>query len=354
VALSGLLLLLFCWRELLRVIPALCILLCLAIGISPLIYYNLHALPGQDSLSILMGLQGHGNAHSPLLPHILSTFQVSIPTITGDPFCPVNESYVLRDPTSPHTLSCSILHGGWSAAYLALFACAILVAAWTAWQAWKARKDGPEARQNLARHTARLLLIGSATLALLLFVEGSAPLSTPANHARYIVGLLIATPALLWPLWLYARTITQKASRLPRIRSIASALALAVICILSLTGTIIVFQEIPTAQAYSQQDMALVTRLESMGITHTYGGYWTCDKLAFLSQEKVICGVVSGSLYPNHNRYQHYFDVVKSDPHTSYVFAYSEYRVVVEHWVEQNPAKYHLTIFEGWYIVQPV
>ncbi len=357
VAMSGLLLLLFCWRELLRVIPVLCILICLAIGISPLIYYNLHALPGQDSFHILLGLQGHNRIHSNLLSQILATFQVSIPTITGDPFCPVNESPVLRDPTSPHTLSCTIMHSSWSFAYLALFACAFALAVWVAWQAWRnwhGHKEEPEARQNLARHIARLLLLSSAVLALSLFVASAAPIDVPANHARYIIGILIATPAMLWPLWLNARTIFQKTNGLVRARSIASALSIVIIGILSLTGTIIVFQEIPTAQAYNQQDQALITRLESIGATHIYGGYWTCNKLAFLSQEKIICGVVFGSLHHGSNRYQPYYDLVKADPHSAYVFTYSEYSVVVKHWVEQNPAKYRFTFFEGFYIVQPV
>jgi hypothetical protein len=357
VAMSGLLLLLFCWRELLYIIPVLCMLICLAIGISPLIYYNLHAPPGQDSLSILLGLQGHNRIHSNLIPQIIATFQVSIPTITGNPFCPVNESPVLRDPTSPHTLSCTIIHSSWSSAYLALLACAIVLAMWTTWQTWRSwhkRKEEPETRKNLARHIARLLLLGSVVLALSLFIASPAPIGVPANHARYIIGILIATPALLWPLWLNARTIFHKTNGLARVRSFASALSIIIIGILFLTGTIIVFQEIPTAQAYNQQDQALIARLESIGAAHIYGGYWTCDRLAFLSQEKIICAVVIGSLRPTHNRYQRYYDIVKADPHSTYVFSESDYSVLVKHWVEQNPTKYHLIVFEGLYIVQPI
>ncbi len=357
VALSGLLLLLFCWRELLRVIPVLCMLICFTIGIFPLIYYNLHALPGQNSLHILLRLQGYNRIHPNLVLQIISTFQASIPTITGNPFCPINEVPVLRDPTSPHTLSCTIVHSGWSFVYIALFACAFVFATWQAWQAWRnwhRRKEELEVRKNLARHIARLLLLTSSTLALLLFAISPASLGTPANHARYIIGLLIATPTLLWPLWRNACTITQKTGGWVRARSIVSALCIIIISILSLTGTIIVFQEIPTAQTYNQQDQALVARLESIGATHIYGGYWTCNKLAFLSQEKIICGVVFGNLRPGSNRYHRYYDLVKADPHSTYVFNYSEYKVVVKHWVEQNRAKYRLIFFEGFYIVQPV
>jgi hypothetical protein len=52
ILLSGLLLLAFCWRELLKgaVLP---VVLGLVIGAFPLIVYNLHALPGQNTLAVL-------------------------------------------------------------------------------------------------------------------------------------------------------------------------------------------------------------------------------------------------------------------------------------------------------------
>ena len=355
VAFSGLLLLLFCWRELLRILPTLCILLCLAIGMFPLIYYNLHAPAGHDSLHILLGLQGHNRINSNLLPQLRATFQVSIPTITGEPLCPVNEVTVLRDPTSTHRLSCTLIHSAWSLAYLALFASAIVLAAWTAWQAWRnwhRQKEDTEARPNLARHIARLFLLGSAVLALSLYVASPAPIGVPANHARYIIGLLIATPAVLWPLWLNARTLTQKTHGILRARSFASALSFVLIGIFFLTGTIMNFQEIPTAQLYARHDQALIAHLESMGVKHIYTSYWTCDKLAFLSQEKIICGVVVGNLFPTHNRYQHYYDIVKADPYPTFVFNFDDFKIIVRPLIAHNPAKYRVTLFEGWYIVQ--
>jgi hypothetical protein len=359
-AMAGLLLLLFCWREFLRGISVLCMLIGLTIGMFPLIIYNLHASPGKDSLSVLLKLQNGGNGiHSglsTLLYHAAATFQISIPTITGNPFCPVNEEVALRDPTSPHTLPCTIIHTTWSLGYLLLFACAFALASWTTWLTWRnwhRLKEDYEKRQNLARHTARLLLLCSAVLAVLLYIPGTAT-NWPGVHARYIIGLLIATPAVLWPLWRSARAITHKADGSARARSIASALIIGVIGLAYLAGTIIVFTEIPTARTYNLQDQAMIARLESLRATHIYAGYWTCNRLIFLSREKIICGVVFDDLKPTHNRYQPYYTIVKADPHSTYVFAYSDYRVVVQRWVKQNPAKYHVTLFEGFYIVQPL
>ncbi|MBV9710608.1 MAG: hypothetical protein JO011_06815 [Ktedonobacteraceae bacterium] len=360
IAMAGLLLLLFCWRELLRIVALLSILLGLAVGMFPLIIYNLHAAPGQDSITTLLKLQNGSNGpHSSLttlLHRAAVTFQVSISTMTGNPFCPVSEEATLRDPTSPHTLSCTIIHSSWSLGYTLLFACAFVLAAWMtyqAWQSWRNHKGEYEKRQNLARHTTSLLLLCSAILTVLLYLPGTAT-NWPGTHARYIIGLLIATPVVLWPLWKNARMITHQASKLARTKSIASTLVIAIVGIFYLIGTIIVLTEIPTAQTYNQQDQVLIARLESIGATHIYGGYWTCDKLTFLSQEKIICGVIFGNLRPAHNRYQRYYDIVKADPHSAYVFPESDYKVVIKHRVEQNPAKYHVQFVEGFYIVQPI
>ena len=52
---ASLLLVVFCWREMLFQWGGICLLLGLVVGASPLIMYNLKAPPGQDSLSILLG-----------------------------------------------------------------------------------------------------------------------------------------------------------------------------------------------------------------------------------------------------------------------------------------------------------
>ncbi len=48
---ASLLLVVFCWREMIFKLGGICLLLGLVVGASPLIMYNLKALPGQDSLS---------------------------------------------------------------------------------------------------------------------------------------------------------------------------------------------------------------------------------------------------------------------------------------------------------------
>ncbi len=360
VAMAGLLLLLFCWREFLRGIPVLCLVLGLTIGMFPLIIYNLHAAPGKDSISVLLGLQNGGNGlHSGpgiLLHRAIATFQISISTITGNPFCPVNEVVTLRDLTSAHTLSCTLIHSSWSLVYLLLFICAFLLAGWMTWRAWltwRSEKGDYSRRQDRARYTARLLLLCGGVLAVMLYVPGTAT-NWPGAHARYIIGLLIVTPVVLWPLWHSACMLTREARGLVRIRGIASALLLVVIGTAYLTGTVIVFSEVHTAQTYNQQDQSMIMYLKKIKAPHVYAGYWICNRLIFLSDESVICGSVTPNLHPSHNRYLPYYITVKNDPHSAYVLTYGEYRVVLQHWVKLNPTEYHVTLFEGYYITQPI
>ena len=95
---AGLLLVLFCWRELLKGAVAF-LILGFTLGMLPLIYYNLHALPGnKNSWSFFSKLRQAG--HTALLQQVIGTITVSLPTVTGNPFCPVSD-LALFGPSSP-------------------------------------------------------------------------------------------------------------------------------------------------------------------------------------------------------------------------------------------------------------
>src|SRR5579884_1762792 len=204
VFLPGLLLLVVCWRELLQMVATVCILLGLLIGAYPLIRYNLHAAPGQDSLTILRGLHGSSNAYlqmANLIKELKGTVQVSIPMMTGNPFCPVTELPFLG-PNSPRSLQCSVLHGVWGFGYLFVFAIAFCLVFWALWRLWRQRRasfiqqtgDGVEgtgdgvqraevnpaptvpSSQDVVRQMGRLMLLGAGLLALLSYAISAAPL----------------------------------------------------------------------------------------------------------------------------------------------------------------------------------
>lgn len=360
VVMSGLLILLVCWRELRQGLPGLCLIGGLSLGIAPLLYYNLHAVPGQDSLAVLAQLRdaGHTQLHytrAVLTADVKNTVLISVPLITGNPFCPVNELAFLG-PTSPHSTVCSLMRGSWGVGYLMLFAVAILLACaglWRAWRRMSTDKTFLEGRHEMRRRLAHFLLLGSGILTLLLYTFSAGPLDWPGIHGRYIIGLLVVMPAIFWPLWQGMRVTTmtnlpgdavhfcagesrvhtvgvQATFDLPRrYRHILSGLIksgsgaiLVVVSAILLTGTIMAFGELPGIQARNQQDQALIDDLGQAGITHIYTDYWTCYKIAFLSNERIICGVIDNQLEPTkYNRYQPYYDAVKADPHAAYVFA---------------------------------
>ena len=357
---SGLLILLFCWRELLRVLPILCILAGLYIGARPLINYNLHAAPGADSLSVLKGIhQGDAGelqySSSIILQELSGTFQVSIPTITGNPFCPVSEDPILQEPNSSPSLLCTTVHSTWSIGYLLLFVCAASLATFMAWQSsrnwWRNRQD-LILQQELARHYARWLLLACAFITLILYTFSISSVAWPGIHSRYLIALLVALPAVFWPLWL--GITTKREGMWHKVRRTTCATILACVGLIYLVGTITVFTELPGAQANYQRNLSLIQHLHSIGATHIYTDYWTCDKIAFLSQEQIICGVVGGKLQPSHNREAGYYKSVQADPHSAYVFPLGYHIPALQEKIAQPGAHYRHYVFDGYYIYQPV
>ncbi len=88
------------------------------------------------------------------------------------------------------------------------------------------------------------------------------------------------------------------------------------------SGSYETLSELPLAQAADGQEMQLIAGLTQHNITHIYTDYWTCDRLAFQSQEHIICGVLAGGCTLQrglHNRYAPYYTTVSQDPHAAYV-----------------------------------
>jgi hypothetical protein len=385
VLMSSLLILCFCWRELLRVVGALCMLVGLLVGAYPLIRYNLHAAPHQDSLSTLRGLQGNGLHHT--LPVILAelkgTFQISIPMVTGNPFCPVTELSFIG-PTSPHTLQCTLIHSTWSLGYVLLLAASVIMTAWAVWRSWRGSRhafasDASEAtlaeHNAFVRHTGGLLLLISALITLYLYASSAATLDWPGIHARYLLGMLIATPAVIWPLWQGASAINRVATNPESLAGVrftapgrvrfgqfACRLVLALGMLLMVLGSVLAFTEVPSVQAQNQRDYALIDDLVQKGITHIYTDYWTCDKIAFMSSDRLTCVVVNGQLQSTYNRYKGYIRDVNADPHAAYAFpsnsSYAapsgEHVAAVEDKSARTGIQYERFVIDGYVIYRPV
>jgi hypothetical protein len=329
---SLLMILIFCWRDLLKgaLIP---LLGGLGLGALPLIIYNLGAAPGMDSWSNLRGQQGQV-ALSLLWKQIKNTLDVGIPIITGSPLCHFSELPELQllgfEPSRRMTPVCHLLGRSWSLAFLfflAISSVAVLGTLWLLWRRWRRQAWSAKNRLELVRYSARLLLIACALLTIIAYLRSVASLNGPAIFSRYMIGVWIALPAVLWPLWIGTVWIVGELSRkivlwFARGSKVFCGGGLLLILCVSLFGTSVTLKEIPEARAADAQERQLIDGLLGKNITHIYTEYWTCNRIAFQSQERVICGVLNFekcTLVSKVNRYQPYYDTVSKDANSAYV-----------------------------------
>ncbi len=328
---SGLLLLLFCWRDWRTWVPL--SLLSLIIGAFPLIVYDFQLGSGSNALSVLLGLFHGSVVQAPhtlagYLQGIKATFVFSLPTATGDPSCSVPALKYAGDLNIPST-QCVILHSFWTLGYMLLWAISIIL---TARVLWKLRTRlqvlSSNEKNTVKRLFSRLCLLSSAGIILAVYSVSEAPQLLPVSHARYLVGLLIVTPAIIWPLWdgakimkLYGgRGISKRARSHATTWVFISRGLLLFLGVLFLIGTMSLFAELPATQAFNRQQDELITNLQRIGATHIYSDYWSCDRISFVSQEKIICAVIDNNLQPTHNRFNQYYTIVNADPHSAYVY----------------------------------
>ncbi len=329
VAMAGLLLVVFCWRELLTW-AGLVLLLGMVIGAFPLIAYNLQAPPGQDSWHVFeqvarAGGTGQSNIHVLLEQKLEGTLLVSLPSATGgSSFCPLapNTVWPLSRRSSAHIIQCSIVHGAWALGFLALWIISALLALQALWRLCHRSAPPtrlPEERRAAVVHASRLAVLGSAGITLVMFVLSPAPALVPLPSARYLVGLLIAIPAAIAPLCGEAGAQPPSMRGSVYARGLGYA-ALTFIEVILLVGTISTFEEIPRAQHVILEQYQLNATLERMGVTRIYGDYWTCDRIIFQTREQIICSVLGDDLSPGMDRYMPYRSIVSAAAQPAYVF----------------------------------
>lgn len=364
-AMAGLLLVLFCWRELLPWRWSL-LILGIIIGMLPLLIYNIDH--GLNPLSTLLGLTEGSNTRAPrsiggIAYNIFSTIQVSIPIATSMPFCPVMEVPAWGATTLPDDVSCIVMRASWGTGYLLLLGIALLgilsrlrsSGIRTAGSMLQLGKGIEEQRQELVRLIARLLLLGGAVLAIVVYMLSSGPVDQPGFHARYLVSLLIATPALLAPLW--SAAVRLKTTGLIRLRVVGARVVLGAIWLLLCCGTVLTLLDVPQVQQVNQQRQELVNRLQEMGITHFYTDYWTCYDLIVESKEELICAVLDPpQLQPTHNRAPRYYDLVQNNPQAALVFPRESVQLpLIEcQFIDTVPAAYQRHIIGKYIVYQPV
>ena len=331
---SALILALFCYRELLSPAP-LVLLSCLVIGLLPFILYNIHSSPPWITVSQDLGIHDSTALAQQFGQHIFRKRIIgpslwSLPLATGlTPVCAISDLPYYGGPTSA-TIPCAIVHGSWSLGYLILLAVATLTAASASLKVWQVRRAQASAWTQEQREAAiiefsRFMLLASGVLTLALFIDSPLSAIKPWS-TRYLVGLLIVVPALLWPLWTGAGfEKTFFSSQVPSKFAVTLKRGVLLLVVMAiLVGTVSTFTSIPGIENENQHEAALVHDLLRIGATRLYAEYWIGYRVMFQSQEQIICAVPPMLLPQGPDRYAPYIAIVKADPQAGYLFTVGE------------------------------
>ncbi len=395
---AGLTLILLC-RDELRFLSISLLLLCLLTGISPLIIYNVTTPVTSHELSLFTGAFGGGYreptypapkgeptaqafvAPKPIAPRpiqqVAGTVLVGIPVATnGAALCPVTstDAWPLTDQSSGYTLFCTGVHAAWGIGFVLLWLIATTSALRHLIRYQRSRRKTAFSselhRASILQASRLMILVGAGVTMLAFALYPQASAITPWLSARYLVGLLIAVPAVFFPLWErkgnVIKTLRTRSAREPgrprgSPRSIIRAtLAVALVrnflilitLITALFGTIEIFTtQLPLAQASNQGQEALINRLLHMGASHIYTDYDDCNRIAFLSNERIICAVLDDGLQPGLDRYFPYRSQVANAPHPFYIFPTGSVQAFR---LEQKASEQHISYMKfviGGYVV---
>jgi hypothetical protein len=360
ILMGAIILLLFCRkeifnREVLKCFswPLLTLISAFIVGAWPLIIYNIQNFqdPTKNifivfwNLHRVSSISGVSSITSKpfyvLLPYQLrDAFQISLPTATNaSPLCPVTtrpdgvavlQAHAISF-SSPYATQCTLVHTVWPLGAIVLWIIATILALYSLkpyWRHFQSSEWSPEEKTFAVRQVGRLALLVVSAITFGLFALSPNAALFPVATSRYLIGLLVTTPALLWPLWSGVNAIKPLALRIAHV-TVAVHLArlsvvlrrgvLLLIGIAFLLGTINTFtgifptplvtanQDIFATQAidqhlnvpatiiYNKDEHGLISRLHALKINSFYSDYWTCDRLIFQTRETLSCSTIKAT-----------------------------------------------------------
>ncbi len=262
-----------------------------------------------------------------LTQQLLGLIVVALPMHGGAmALCPIGSHQVwpISWQSSAHVLQCSAIHAAWGLGDILLWG----IAVWLAIR-WLLVCRRQTCQQTLVDESiqgqttiqaARLMMLAATGLLLLLYGASAAPAMVPWSSSRYLVALRIATPGLIIALWDIIDTL-KRHMRFSRGLVIVVRYATLLFVIGTLTqGTLATLNGIGDTQQKNVRQALLITQLENRGIHRFYTDYWTCDSLAFESEEQLTCAVLDEKLQPDLDRDWSYRAQVYSDSHAAFVF----------------------------------
>ena len=348
-------------RELLG-LPGLSLALGLIVGAFPLIYYNLTAPWSANTLFALQRIS-YDSAnqmralHLTWIHQLTGTFFIALPMATSGGWGCSTHMMPAFGPFSLANLPCIAAQGIWGLGYPILAVLAGVLACAALWQYARRQRSGHvgastfawEERQEAIRHCGQLALLASVGLTLFLYATSPSPAAYPDSSFRYLTCLFLALPVLLWPLWQGLSTRKLTALWLFKIA------LLLFVAITLLSGTANALLQVPRTQARYEQQQALVQDLLRIHATHLYSDYWNCNILIYLSQEKIICSALDQNMKPAQDRYWPYHLIVQATANPGYIFpADSTQAKIMQRRAAANPARYHISLVEGYLVYQEV
>lgn len=346
---SGLLLWVTCRREL-RGWALASPLAGLLIGLLPALIYTATTTFEDNPVSVFFSLHQSLNAGGSsgwllLVKQVEGTLLYTLPTVTGLLNLYSVQALPLYGPPGSSTFAPVIIGGGWSLIYLSLLGVATyrpLRALRQNWPPrWTAKHLGDDTStdmtdqaatessgtaQHRAREVARLMLSLIAWLTIAAYMFSATAANNP-HSGRYMIGLLVIVPAVLWPLLDRTPRIeginTEPVTRASRARlgNAWRPIGLVLLGASLMLGTIGTDQTLPGDLVANQKDARFAHDLLSHGITRFYSDYWTCDLMIFATREQVICAVIGEYAQPGLTRYSPYYTAVRADRDAPYVLS---------------------------------
>ncbi|MFD0974239.1 hypothetical protein [Plantactinospora endophytica] len=298
-----------CWRDLLGW-AGVVLVAGFLLGVAPLVVDNLTAPAGQDSISVLRQVSEGEVPSTPGSTRLHGALLVGIPLAGG-----------LCRPER-----CDAVEMSWGVFYLALLLAAGVLAVLGLVRAGRRSAatgppDSGAVRAARIGYATQLALVLGAALTIAAYARSSLAGSAPLASARYLSILQISLPAVLWPLWLVARWSGRLAAGpLTRVAGVLASAVLALLVVLLFGTSAHLVGEIGTIRAEERQQRELARTLERAGVTAVYAEYWTCNRLVFVTRERVACAVLGENLRPGQDRYPAYPRRVRAAERPAFVF----------------------------------
>ncbi|MDR7279776.1 hypothetical protein [Catenuloplanes atrovinosus] len=299
-----------------------------AAGAVPLIAYAVLGSPRSPFDRLVLA---SGNLiEAPLADRLTGTLFTAIPISGG--LCAPGE--------------CVAWQAWWGPAYLALLLVALIAAI-------RGFGDAPPGR--VPRHAGRLALILAAALTLAVFFVTANSALAPAVAAKNLHYTLIALPAVLWPLWRAAARLWGRRARtlVAAFTGLIGSAVLAAVLALAVAATAALILSGPAISAPAEDERELVAALDRAGATRVYSDRDTCDRITFITGERIICAVIDARLNQRGDRFPVHGTVVRAAPEPAWVLlAGSELDVAFTAFRDRTLRVFDVTPAGGYLIYQ--